>query len=52
VYSAELGYPQQVATLPARIAQLADTHADAVLIAEFDGQIVGVACLHITGVLP
>jgi ribosomal protein S18 acetylase RimI-like enzyme len=45
---AGLGYPQQVATLPVRIAQLADTHADAVLVAELDGQVVGVACLHVT----
>jgi GNAT superfamily N-acetyltransferase len=45
---AELGYPQQVAALPARIAQLADTHTDAVLVAEIDGRVVGVACLHVT----
>jgi GNAT superfamily N-acetyltransferase len=45
---AELGYPQQVAALPARITQLADSHTDAVLVAELDGRIVGVACLHVT----
>ena len=45
---AELGYPQQVATLPARIAQLADTPTDAVLVAELDRQVIGVACLHVT----
>jgi len=45
---AELGYPQQVATLPARITELADSHTDAVLVAELDGRIVGVACLHVT----
>jgi len=45
---AELGYPQQVATLPARVAQLADTLTDAVLVAELDRQVVGVACLHVT----
>ncbi|MFC4107586.1 GNAT family N-acetyltransferase [Micromonospora zhanjiangensis] len=45
---AELGYPQQVDTLPERIAQLADTPTDAVLVAELDGRVVGVACLHVT----
>jgi GNAT superfamily N-acetyltransferase len=45
---AELGYPQQVTTLPERIKQLADTDTDTVLVAELDGRVVGVACLHVT----
>lgn len=45
---ADLGYPQQVATLPARIARLADTQTDVVLVAELDGRVVGIACLHVT----
>jgi GNAT superfamily N-acetyltransferase len=45
---AELGYPQRAASLPARIAQLADTDTDFVLVADLDGRIVGVACLHVT----
>jgi len=45
---AELGYPQQADELAARITRLADTRTDAVLVAELDGRIVGVACLHVT----
>ncbi len=45
---AELGYPQHVAALPARIAQLANTDTDAVLVAELGGRVVGMASLHVT----
>lgn len=45
---AELGYPQQMDELAARITQLADTRTDVVAVAELDGRIVGVACLHVT----
>jgi GNAT superfamily N-acetyltransferase len=45
---AELGYPQQRETLPARIAAFADTPTDAVLVAAAGDQVVGVACLHVT----
>jgi GNAT superfamily N-acetyltransferase len=45
---AELGYPQPAAALGPRIAALADTATDTVLVAEVDGRVVGMASLHIT----
>src|SRR3954468_22536282 len=47
----ELGYPQDVDHLAARISQLADTCTDAVIAAELDGRVVGIACLHVTAFL-
>jgi GNAT superfamily N-acetyltransferase len=44
----ELGYPQPAAALGPRIAALADTATDTVLVAEVDGRIVGMASLHVT----
>jgi GNAT superfamily N-acetyltransferase len=45
---AELGYPQAAAELGPRIAALADSDTDTVLVAELDGQVVGMASLHVT----
>jgi ribosomal protein S18 acetylase RimI-like enzyme len=45
---ADLGYPQDPAELPERIATLADTASDALLVAEVDGRVAGVASLHVT----
>ena len=45
---AELGDPQQVDELAARVTQLANTRTEAVVVAELDGRVVGVACLHVT----
>lgn len=44
----ELGYPQPAAELGPRIAALADTATDTVLVAEVGGQVVGMASLHVT----
>jgi hypothetical protein len=44
----ELGYPQAAAGLAPRIAALADTATDTVLVAEVGGQVVGLASLHVT----
>jgi GNAT superfamily N-acetyltransferase len=48
----ELGYPQPAAELGPRIAALADTAADTVLVAEVDGRVVGMASLHVTPLFP
>jgi GNAT superfamily N-acetyltransferase len=45
---AELGYPQPAAELGSRIAALADTATDTVLVAEVSGRVVGMASLHVT----
>jgi GNAT superfamily N-acetyltransferase len=44
----ELGYLQAAAELGPRIAALADTATDTVLVAEVDGRVVGMASLHVT----
>jgi ribosomal protein S18 acetylase RimI-like enzyme len=44
----ELGYPQPAAELGPRIAALADTATDAVLVADLGGRVVGMASLHVT----
>jgi GNAT superfamily N-acetyltransferase len=45
---AELGYPQAAAELAPRIAALADTATDTVLVAEVGEQVVGMASPHVT----
>jgi GNAT superfamily N-acetyltransferase len=45
---AELGYPQPVAELGARIEDLVGRGTDVVLVAEMGDDVVGVASLHIT----
>ena len=44
----ELGYPQPMAELGARIQELADRGTDIVLVAETGEQVVGVVSLHVT----
>jgi GNAT superfamily N-acetyltransferase len=44
----ELGYPQPADELGSRIAALADTATDTVLVAEVDGRVAGMASLHVT----
>lgn len=43
---AELGYPTSADVLAARLCALSRNPADAVLVAEFDGSIVGLTALH------
>ncbi len=45
---AELGYPQAAGELGPRIATLVDSDTDTVLVAQLDGQVVGMASLHVT----
>ena len=45
---AELGYPQPVAGLGARIEDLVGKDSDVVLVAELGGEVVGVVSLHVT----
>lgn len=45
---AALGYPAEVATVRERIASFASSHRDHVLLAERDGQLVGVLALSLT----
>ena len=44
----QLGPPEGAEGVEARIAALADTPTDAVLVAEVDGRVVGLVSLHVT----
>jgi GNAT superfamily N-acetyltransferase len=45
---AQLGSPEGTDGVGPRIAELADTPTDAVLVAEVDGRVVGLVSLHVT----
>ena len=45
---AELGYPQTTAELDRRVADMAESDTDTVLVAEVYGQVIGLVSLHVT----